>query len=168
MKASSVASTEESILRVRKRRNMMTATTVREDGRSVVGLKPDDIDQMLRKALESGETDRKVTVNRSNLIETWGSYFLQITLPGVDPGHLEIEIVGRQAIVKGRFQVATIESGTDLWREIPSGSFEEIFRMPAEVDGDNAEAHYGHGILTIRMPKVAYLKPRFLKVQVAD
>jgi HSP20 family protein len=146
----------------------MTPTFADEGMRRSLGLKTNEIDQMLRRALESGASERESTPTRSNLVETWGTYFLQIALPGIDTSKLEVEIVARQVRVRGRNHVAAIEGGTDVWREIPSGSFEEIFRMPAEVDGDGAEAHYSHGILTVQMPKVAYLKPKSLKVHVSD
>ena len=44
----------------------------------------------------------------------------------------------------------------------------ESFQLPADGDGDKAEAHYERGILTVRLPKVDYLKPKSIKVQTAQ
>lgn len=146
----------------------MTETQIHEDSTNGFRLEMDQIDQLLQNGFFRSATEEMSGNSLSNLIETWASYSLQIALPGTNPDKLEIEIVARQVIVRGRHHVAEIESGTDLWRGIPSGTFELVFRLPAEVDGDNAEAHYFRGILTLRMPKLSHLKPKRLKVQVLD
>lgn len=113
-------------------------------------------------------SDTLETVARSNLIETWGSYVLQIALPGVEPDSVEIEIVARQVTVRGRHHVPDIDGGTDVWRTLPVGQFEQVFRVPAAVDGDRADARFARGILTVRMSKVAHLKPKHLTIHLLD
>lgn len=146
----------------------METTFVQETDTS--GFRPDqaEIDAFLRTVLGPNGTEPKVAAGPSNLTETWSSCSLQVALPGIDPDALEIEIVARTVTVRGRYHVPAPDDGTDVWRDIPSGRFEETYRLPLEVDGDRAEAQYAHGILTIRMPKVAHLKPAALKVQVVD
>jgi HSP20 family protein len=96
----------------------------------------------------------------TNLVETWDSYIVQVALPGVDPASLKLEMVARRLTVSGKFCVPVIEGGNDIWRGIPCGEFSQAFDLPAEVDADQSEARCGQGILTITLPKVAYLKPK--------
>lgn len=104
----------------------------------------------------------------SNLIETWGHYHLQLALPGVRPGDLEIEVVSRIVTVSGAYRTPVIESGQTLRREIPDGTFRYSFDLPGPVDSDNTQAAYATGILTIRLPKIAYLRPTRVPIDVIE
>jgi HSP20 family protein len=102
----------------------------------------------------------------SNLIETWGHFHLQLALPGVDLSDVEIEIVARTVTVTGAYRLPVVESGDTVWRKVPNGTFRYSFELPAPVDGDGAGATFDRGILTIRMPKVAYLRPSRVPIDV--
>lgn len=104
----------------------------------------------------------------SNLIETWGHYHLQLALPGVDLSDVEIEIVARTVVVAGAYRLPAVESGDAVWRQVPNGTFRYSFELPASVDGDKASATFDRGILTIRMPKVAYLRPSHVPIDVIE
>lgn len=123
------------------------------------------LDRLFREGIFGTTAERAAETRRvaSNLLETWASYFLQIALPGAE--HLEIDVVARQVVVTGKYHLPTIESATFIRSETENRAFREVFELPAEVDGDNAEAHYDRGILTLRLPKVAHLKPKSIKVQ---
>ena len=51
-------------------------------------------------------------------------------------------------------------------RERESGEFSRSVRLPANVDGERAEASYTAGVLTISLPLVEPAKPRHVPVQV--
>lgn len=104
----------------------------------------------------------------SNLVESWGSYWLQLSLPGVDLQTLDIQVVARHVTVQGKYRVPLIEAATYLRHEVATGEFSEVFTVPGEVDADQAEARYDRGILTVRMPKVAYLKSKSIKIQTGE
>jgi HSP20 family molecular chaperone IbpA len=101
----------------------------------------------------------------TNLIETWTSYCVQMALPGVDLASLRIEVVARRLTVSGKYRVPVIEGGSAIWRGILAEDFSRAFELPAEVDEDKAQAEFDRGILTIRLPKVAYLRTSSIKVQ---
>jgi HSP20 family protein len=113
-----------------------------------------------------------VTVNRtpqpSNLLETWGSYVLQVALPGADLNALHIEVLYRRVNIDGKCLIPQGGTGTFLRHGIHDGKLHETFDMPAEVDGNRAEATYNCGILTLTLPKVSHLMPASIHVQVAD
>lgn len=126
---------------------------------------PNTIDQLLRDGFEPLPATATIP---SNLIETWGTYWLQLSLPGIDPRSLEIQVVARQVSIHGTYHTPIIDDGSFVWKDIHTGPMSETFTMPAEVDGDHAEAHFEHGILTVRLPKVAYLKPKSVVVHVGQ
>lgn len=102
----------------------------------------------------------------SNLIETWGHYHLQLALPGVDLSDVEIEILARTVTVAGAYRLPVVESGDPVWRQIPNGTFRYSFDLPGSVDADKSSATFDRGILTLRMPKVAYLQPSRIPIDV--
>lgn len=102
----------------------------------------------------------------SNLVETWACYYLQVALPGADPASLDVETVARHVMVRGRRDIPDMEVASNIWREIPEGTFSHVFDVPGEVDGDKAKAQYERGILTIELPKVAFLRPSSIPVEV--
>ena len=126
-----------------------------------------DLDRFLSEAVvNAGHPAGGPGKPYSNLLETWDSYYLQIALPGVDAGSLDIEVVARHARVRGSYRPPVIETATSIWHDIATGEFEEVFALPAEVDAGEAKAQYERGILTIKLPKAAYLKPSSVPVQV--
>jgi HSP20 family protein len=104
----------------------------------------------------------------SNLLESWESLWLQVSLPGIEVDSLQIEAVARQLRLRGKRRLPAIEGASTVWHETPAGDFSQVYALPEEVDGDKAEAHYHHGILTVRIPKVAYLRPKAVPVEVVD
>jgi HSP20 family protein len=104
----------------------------------------------------------------SNLIETWGHYYLQLAIPGADLSDVEIEIVARSVTVSGAYRLPVIESGHIVWRQIPNGTFRYSFDLPGPVDGDGAHATFERGVLTVRMPKLAYLRPSRVPIDVIE
>jgi HSP20 family protein len=53
-------------------------------------------------------------------------------------------------------------------RERESGGFSRAFRLPAEVDGSEAEASYVAGVLTVSLPLKQAAKPRQIPVKVME
>jgi HSP20 family protein len=121
------------------------------------------VENELRRFLLDGPVHESTP---SNLVETWGHYHLQLALPGVDLSEVEIEIVARTVTVAGAFRLPAVESGDAVWQQIPNGTFRYSFDLPGSVDADNAEATFDRGILTLRMPKVAYLRPSHVPIDV--
>ena len=128
----------------------------------------DELDRLFTEILSENATfgePAPLPRPQSNLLETWVAYFLQVALPGADPGSLNIEVVARQVTVKGTYHMPAIETASSIWNGITAGTFEEAFQVPAEVDADRAEAQYERGILTIKLPKVAHLKASSIPIQ---
>jgi HSP20 family protein len=122
---------------------------------------PDIVDQLFREGLHGPAPEPRV---RSNLLETWESYWLQIALPTADVDTLRVQVVARKVMVGGKFRPPIIETATFLRHELPAGEFAEVFELPGGVDGDRSEARYSDGILTLRLPKLSYLKPKDVRV----
>lgn len=102
----------------------------------------------------------------TNLIESWSAYFLQLMVPGIDIKSLTIQVVAQHVTVTGKYDIPAIEGGSCVRRQLPSGYFSETFQLPEEVDEGKVVARYDRGILTIELPKVSYLRPTKVAVEV--
>jgi HSP20 family protein len=126
-----------------------------------------DMIESLLEAEARSATDLTGTTP-SDLFETWDYYYLQVALPGIDPRHLRVQVTGRRLTLQGVYARPPIETAAPLWQLLPEGEFCLSFPLPEEVNGDKARAVYEHGILTISLPKVSYLCPDWLPVEVRD
>jgi len=123
---------------------------------------PEYVEQLFR---ERTGAITPTSLVKSNLLETWQSYWLQIAVPGIDVDTLRLQAIGRQVHLNGRFTPRVIETATFLRQDLFVGEFSEIFELPEEIDGHHAEAHVEGGILTIRLPKLSYLTSATIRVQ---
>jgi HSP20 family protein len=128
---------------------------------------PDLMDRLFRESfvlpglMERNGFTPKLPVN---LFESTDSYVMHAALPGLNLDNLEIQVVGREVSVKGKFEINTPENGNWIWQGIPTGEFYETFTLPIEVDSTATEAGYERGILSIVLPKAEHVKPKTIKV----
>jgi HSP20 family protein len=123
---------------------------------------PDLVDELFRKGMYEAANPPRIA---SNLAETWDAYSLQVALPGVAVDALRVQAVARKVMVAGKFETQAVETATYLRRELPCGEFAEVFELPGEIDGSQAEAQLSDGILTIRLPKVDFVRATSISIQ---
>jgi HSP20 family protein len=95
--------------------------------------------------------------------------FVRAEVPGMNLGDFDISVSGDILMVQGSRTTQNLQEGG--WyhrRERESGSFSRAIRLPAEVDGDEAEASYVAGVLTVSLPLRQAAKPREISVQVVE
>jgi HSP20 family protein len=94
-------------------------------------------------------------------------------VPGMHLDDFQISVSGDLLTIHGSRQTGKGPSGVELeggWyhrREREHGNFSRSVRLPANVDGAQAEASYMAGVLTILLPLVEPAKPRHVPVKVA-
>lgn len=92
-------------------------------------------------------------------------FIVHANLPGLRPEDLNIEVLGNSVTVRGEvFAPAVDEKNGWLLQERVFGKFSRTFTLPAELDNAKAEAHFEHGVLTLRLPKAEAAKPKAIKV----
>ena len=91
-------------------------------------------------------------------------YTLTALLPGVHPEDLNVQVVNETVTIQGESKLTVDEKASYLLREIPSGSFSRTITLPMPLDSNGAEAHFEHGVLTLRVPKAEAVRPRTIKV----
>ena len=88
-------------------------------------------------------------------------------VPGVDSGHLDIELENDMLTVRGERAYPYGDDSILTGRRIERGfgRFERSLRVPRGLDPDAIEASLTDGVLTLRVPKPESLKPRRIQVK---
>ena len=94
--------------------------------------------------------------------ETGDEYLVIADLPGVKRDDVTIEVNEHVLTISGS-RPAT-ETGESQTLERPYGSFTRSLTLPAGVDNDGIAADYTDGVLTLRIPKPAEVKPKRIAI----
>jgi HSP20 family protein len=109
--------------------------------------------QFGRPAMDIKETDKEVVA--------------EVEIPGFDPENVEVSIENGILRVKGSRDEKKEEKERGYWRkEIRTGSFERMVRLPVAVKENAVKATYEKGVLKIVMPKAEAKPSSKIKIQV--
>lgn len=100
--------------------------------------------------------------------ETESAYVVQLDLPGVVAENVEIDFEKNTLTIKGTRArtIQTPEKGElrVFFAERDWGSFARSLRFPQHIVGDNIEASFNNGVLTVNIPKSEAAKPRKIQI----
>ena len=86
-------------------------------------------------------------------------------MPGVSKDRLNLRIDGNNLIVEGQVQFELPESAEALYADVRSSLYRRSFSLSGELETGKIEASLKDGVLTVRIPKRAELRPRKIEVQ---
>jgi HSP20 family protein len=90
---------------------------------------------------------------------------IQASLPGVEPGDVEITVEDGTLTISGRTrELRRGDEGSPLVQEIRRGSFSRSVTLPNGLEPDRAAATFEHGILSLRIPKAEATRPRQIRI----
>lgn len=90
---------------------------------------------------------------------------LSMSLPGIAPDKVEIDVVGRTLRVRGERPTDEKRRAEALVCEISYGRFEREFVLPEEIDAQRVQATYRHGMLELVLPLKEGAKPRRIEIK---
>jgi HSP20 family protein len=128
-----------------------------------------DMDTMTRR-VRRPVSRRGARVFPSIIISaTDNELYVRAEVPGMELGDFDIRVSGDILTLQGsRTTGDLLEGGWYHRRERESGSFSRAIRLPAEVEGEEAEASYEAGVLTVSLPLKQAAKPVEIPVQVVE
>ena len=98
--------------------------------------------------------------------ETQDALVFGIELPGLKKEDVEITIENSILTVAGERKFEKETKGESYHRvERSYGSFSRSFTLPTGVQGDQVEASFDAGLLTIKLPKQEQSKPRKISIR---
>ena len=100
-----------------------------------------------------------------DVYETDDDVIVKAALPGIKPEDVEITMTGQTLTLRGELKEdEEVKRDQYLFRERRFGSFNRTLQLPVRVQGDNAEATFADGLLTLRIPKADEVKPRQIRI----
>jgi HSP20 family protein len=95
-----------------------------------------------------------------------GDIVVTAELPGVDPGKVDISVVGDTLTISGSRESEPLKEGESYHRqERGQGRFTRSLQLPFHVEAGKVEAKYDRGILRMILPRAEADKPRKISVR---
>jgi HSP20 family molecular chaperone IbpA len=88
-------------------------------------------------------------------------------LPGVSNDRLNLQVDKDTLKISGEAVITAPQAMEPLWAEVRSTRYERAFALSAELDTEAITAEMKNGVLTVRIPKRAEVRPRKIEVRVA-
>jgi HSP20 family protein len=101
--------------------------------------------------------------------ETDAAYTVTTALPGVKPEHINVKMHDGMLTVSAELQQPEAGENTrPLLQERVWGHFSRSISLPQSVKGDEVEATYEDGILTLTLPKAPEAQPKLIAIKSKD
>jgi HSP20 family protein len=97
--------------------------------------------------------------------ETAEDITLQADMPGVSKERLDIRVEGTNLLIQGEIGIAPQEQMAPLYADVRATTYRRSFVLSNELEADKIQAHLKDGLLTLRIPKRAEVRPRRIEVQ---
>ena len=98
--------------------------------------------------------------------ETDKAYVIEAAMPGFTPEEIAITVAGDMVTLSGsKKEEKTTKEGAYMRRERSTGEVSRSFRLPEPFKADSVTASYGHGVLTLELPKAEQAKPKSIPVK---
>ena len=89
---------------------------------------------------------------------------LKADMPGVSKDRLEVRVEGNSLLVEGTVGIEPQEQMSPLYADIRSTTYRRDFMLGNELETTKIEANLRDGVLTVRIPKRAELRPRRIDI----
>ena len=126
------------------------------------------MDRMFDRAIDTDSTWQPVIWDLAlDVAENKDEFLVKATIPGINPDDLEITFTDNVLTIKGEAKDdKEIKEEQYHIRERRYGTFTRSITLPNNIKGDNIEASYDAGILTLKLPKIEAVKPKKISIQV--
>ena len=99
----------------------------------------------------------------ASVIEAGDGYTLEVEMPGVTKGGLEISVENNELTIIGRRSLPAVQ-GTLIHHESRPENFRRTFELDPSIDANKISARIEQGLATLTLPKAEHVKPRKITV----
>jgi len=117
---------------------------------------------------EVERTDRESTLAMlppADVFEDSEGITLQLDMPGVAKERLHLQVSKNSLLIEGSAHIDIPENMAALYADVRSTLYRRSFVLSDELETDKTEANLKDGVLTVRIPKRAELRPRRIEVR---
>ena len=88
-----------------------------------------------------------------------------LDMPGVSKDRLHVKADGNGLVVEGDAEIPMPEGMEAVYADVRAAHYRRSFGLTSELDAERIEAGLKDGVLTLRIPKRAELKPRRIEIK---
>jgi HSP20 family molecular chaperone IbpA len=100
----------------------------------------------------------------TDIFEEEAALTLVLEMPGVDKGHVDINVEANVLTVEGRLDFTKYEGMQPVYTEYNIGHYRRSFSLSSKIDQGKISAEMKEGVLTLVLPKAEEAKPRRISV----
>ncbi|MBP1151891.1 MULTISPECIES: Hsp20/alpha crystallin family protein [Methylocaldum] len=124
-------------------------------------------DVATRQSADVQKPERQVVLNPPvDICEDAEGITLVADMPGVSRDRLNIEVDKNSLLIEGDAHFDMPEGIQALYADIRSTRYRRSFSLSPELEPNNIDATLKDGVLTLKIPKRAELRPRKIEVRV--
>jgi HSP20 family protein len=101
-----------------------------------------------------------------NVFEDAEGITLQADMPGVSKDRLQLKVVGESLTIEGDIHFDMPEGMEALHADVRAMRYSRSFELSRELDLEGIDASLKDGVLKLRIPKRAEVRPRKIEVRV--
>lgn len=101
-----------------------------------------------------------------NIFEDAEGITLEADMPGVSKERLRLQVDKDALLVEGEIQFPMPEGMEALYADVRATRYSRSFALSSELDIDSIDASLKDGVLRLRIPKRAEVRPRKIEVRV--
>lgn len=101
-----------------------------------------------------------------DIFEDHDGITLEADMPGVSRERLNVRVEGENLLLEGNVQFELPAQAQPLHADIHSTTYRCSFLLSRELQSDNIQANLRDGVLRVRIPKRAELRPRRIEVEI--
>lgn len=114
-----------------------------------------------------GREEEPVLRPAVDIFEDANGITVQAEMPGVSKDRLNVQADRNSLVIEGTAVIDMPEGMDALYADVRSTRYARSFVLSGELETDRIEANLKDGLLTVRIPKRAELRPRKIEVQAA-
>jgi HSP20 family protein len=125
-------------------------------------------DVTARQSSQAQETGERDYVLRPpvNVFEDAEGITLEADMPGVSKDRLQLKVDKDSLLIEGDIHFDMPEGMEALHADVRATRYSRSFALSRELDAEGIDASLKDGVLTLRIPKRAEVRPRKIKVNV--
>lgn len=100
-----------------------------------------------------------------DIVENSEGFTLTADLPGVSKEQLQVHVEANVLQIDGTATLEGVEDTQAVYADIRGARYQRRFVLSRELETEKIEATLKDGVLTVRIPKRAELRPRRIEVQ---
>jgi HSP20 family protein len=127
-----------------------------------------ELEQWTRQLLGQQGSWSRPTVMPIDAYRDGEQFIVQLDLPGLDPGSIDVGVERNVLTVKAERKSTIIEGAEVQVAERPSGVFARQLFLGEALDAEHIEASYEAGVLTLRIPVAEHTRPRKIEISAGN